>query len=120
MKEKGKAITIESDEEEEGPPTYVEEIEPNKEGEENIQLVRWTKYVPPSKGKANVPTNLDDVDNILITPSLPKEVPLKGMVTGRILTMKFVDWDLADTDKFPHLAISELMKQSVEGTIMTL
>ncbi len=40
MEEKGKAVTIESDEEEEGSPIYVEEIEPDEEGATNIQLVR--------------------------------------------------------------------------------
>lgn len=29
--------------------------------------------------------------------------------------MKFEDWDLADTVKFPHLATNALMEQSVEG-----
>jgi len=96
MEEKGKAVTIESDKEEEGPLTYVEEIDPD---EENIQAVGRPKYVPPSKGKAKVPTNMDDVDNILITLSLPKGVPLEGMVTGCILMMKFEDWDLVDTTK---------------------
>ena len=95
MEEKGKVVTIESDEEEEGPLTYVEEIDPDGEGKENIQLVRRPKYVPPSKGKAKVPKNLDDVGNILISPSLPKWFPLEGMVIGRISMMKFEDWDLA-------------------------
>jgi len=73
MEEKGKTVTIESDEEKEGSMTYVKEIDLD---EETIQPVRRPKYVPPSKGKAKVPTNLDDVDNILIIPSLPKGVPI--------------------------------------------
>jgi len=34
--------------------------------------------------------------------------------------MKFEDWDLADTEKFPHLETIKLMEQSMEGAIMTL
>jgi len=98
MEEKGETITIESDEEEEGSPTYVKEMDLDRE---TIQPVRCPKYFPPSKGKAKVPTNLDDVDNILITLSLPKRVPVESMVTGHISTMKFEDWDLADIEKFP-------------------
>jgi len=40
MEEKGKDVTIESDEEEEGPLTYVEEIDPDKEGEADIHPVQ--------------------------------------------------------------------------------
>lgn len=120
MEEKGKAVTIESDEEEEGSLIYVEEMELDEEGATNIQPVRQPKYVPPSKGKAKVPTNMDDVDNILITMSLPKEVPFEGTMTSRISTMKFEYWDLADTDKFPHLVTNKLMKKSVEGAVTTL
>lgn len=68
MEEKGKTVTIESDEEAEGSPTYVEEIIP--EGDP-IQPIRQPKYVSPSKGKAKLPTNLHEVDTILITLYLP-------------------------------------------------
>lgn len=56
MEEKGKTITIESDEEEEGSPTYVEEVNPE---EDPIQPVWQPKYVSPSKGKVKVLANLD-------------------------------------------------------------
>lgn len=117
MEEKGKTLKIESDEEEEGSPTYVEEVNPE---EDPIQLVQRPKYVAPSKGKAKVPTNLDEVDTILITPSLPKGVPVESSVVGRIATMKFEDWDLVDTTKFSHLAIGALMEQSAEGMVTAL
>lgn len=74
----------------------------------------------PRKGKAKVPTNLDEVGTILITSSLPKAVPVESSVVGRIATMIFLDWDLEDTIKFPHLATDELMEQSAEGTVTTL
>jgi len=79
MEQKGKTITIDNDEEEEGSPTYVEEVNPK---EDPIQPVRRPKYVSPCKGKVKVPANLDEVDTILITPALPKVVPLESSVVG--------------------------------------
>ena len=52
--------------------------------------------------------------------SLPKGVLLEGTEFGRIYTLKFEDWDLADTEKFPHLETSELMEQITEGVVTTL
>ena len=89
IEEKGKTVTIESDEEEEDPPTYFEEIEPEQETDEDISPVKWPKYVCPRKGKAKIPTDLDAIDNILITPSLLNGVPLEGIATEHIPTMKF-------------------------------
>ena len=80
----------ESDEEEEDPPTMVKETKPEEEMEEDIQPVRppakQPKYVPPRKGKALVPKDLDVVDNIHITPSLPKGVPFEGTVRKLYIT----------------------------------
>ena len=81
MEEKGKFVTIESDTEAEDSPTYVKEV--NTE-EDPIQPVRWPKYVPPSKGKVEVPANLDEVDTVITTPALPKEVPIENSVVGRV------------------------------------
>jgi len=117
-------VIIESDDKEEDPPTFVKEIEPEEEMEEDIQPVRapakWPKYVPPWKGRVKVLKDLDVVKRTLITPSLPKGVLFEGTVTGRIPIMKFEDCDLVDTDKFPYLETSELMEQSTEGVVTTL
>lgn len=78
------------------------------------------KFVSPSKGKAKVPANLDEVNTILVTPSLPKGVLVESLVVGCIATMKFKHWDLANTVKFPHLMINALMEQSVEGRVTML
>lgn len=117
MEDNGKTITIESDKHEAGSPTYVEEINLDRD---TIQPVWQPKYMPPSKGKAKVPTNLDEVDNKLIISSLPKGVPIESSMVGYILAMKFEDWDLADTTKFPHLGTGALMEQTVAGTVTTL
>ena len=44
----------------------------------------------------------------------------EGSTLGRVPTMKFEDWDLADSKKFPHLKTENLMKQSKEGSVTTL
>lgn len=68
-----------------------------------MECLRYGDYVPPNKGMAKVPANLDDVDSAISTPSLPKGVPVENSVVGRVAIMKFEDWDLADRVKFPHL-----------------
>ena len=73
LEEKAKNVIIESEEEDEGPPTYVEEVLLE---EDPIQPVQQPKYVPPSKGKAKVPTNFDEFDSVIVTPSLPKAMPV--------------------------------------------
>lgn len=108
MKEKGKTIMIESNVQEEDPPTIIKEIEPEAEMEETQSVrapVKQPKYVPPRKG---------------ITLSLPKGVSFEGTATGRIPIIKFEDSNLADTEKFTHLENSELMAQSTEGAFTTL
>ena len=35
-------------------------------------------------------------------------------------TLKFEDWDLADSEMFLHLATESLMKQNLEGPVITL
>lgn len=78
------------------------------------------KYVTPSKAKVEIPKNLDEFDTIIITQYFPKAVPAENSVVGCVATMKFEDWDLADIEKFPHLAIDVLMEQNVEGMVTTL
>ena len=55
MEEKGKAITIETDDEEEDLQALIDEIEEVEDMEEDIQSARFAaklpKYVPPWKGK---------------------------------------------------------------------
>ena len=44
----------------------------------------------------------------------------EGMHLGRVSTMKFEDWGLADHEKFPHLETGNLMKQNTAGVVTTL
>ena len=48
MEEKAKSVIIESEEEDEIPPTYVEEVLPE---EDPIQLVQQPKYVPAKQSE---------------------------------------------------------------------
>lgn len=75
MEEKAKTMIIENEEEDEDLPTYVEEELPE---EDPIQPIWWPKYVPPSKEKAKVPTNLDEVNSVIVTLSLPKAMPVEN------------------------------------------
>lgn len=117
--DKGKLVNIEIDDEEEDLQDFVEEIEPDEEMEEDIQPVRTTaklpKYVPPRRGKAKVPKGMDAIKSTLETPLLQDVILFEGSILGRVPTMIFEDWYLADIEKFPHLETSQLMKQSKEG-----
>lgn len=82
--------------------------------EEDIQPVRATaklpKYVPLQKGRAKVPKDLDATKSALQTLLLPDGIMFEGLALGHVPIMKFDDWDLADSKKFPHLETKNLMK----------
>ena len=105
---------MEADEEEKD----LEEIsieEEDEEMEEETQgadpLTRLPAYVPPWKGKARVPKDLDERNISLQTSLLPNEIIFDGPHLGRVPALKFEDWDLADHEKFPHWATAQLMCQ---------
>ena len=102
MEDKGKTINIETYDEEEDLHTFVKEIEPDKEVEEDIHpmctISKLPKYVPPWKGKAKIPKDLEATKSTLQTPLLPNGIRFEGSSLGRIPTMKFKDWDLADSE----------------------
>ena len=63
---------------------------------------------------------MDTVKNALETPLLPDGIIFEGSVLGCVPMMKFEDWDLVDSKKFPHLETSQLMKQSKKGLVTVL
>ena len=69
MEEKGKAITIETDDEEEDLQALIDEIEEAKDMEEDIQPVcsvaKFPECVPLQKGKTKIPKDLDATKSIL-------------------------------------------------------
>jgi len=92
--------------------------------QEDIQPVRITaklpKYVSPWKGKAKVPKDVDTIKSALKTSLLLDGILFEGSVLGHITTMKFENLDLMDSERFPHLETSQLMKQSKEGLVTVL
>jgi len=52
---------------------------------------------------------LDAANNALQTPLVLDEIRFDGLPLGRLLSIKFKDWDLADSDKFPELTEDQLL-----------
>lgn len=119
MEEKGKAVTIKTDGEEEDFQTMIIIVEEEEDVEEDIQslhsAVKLPAYVPLRKGKTKVQKDLDATKSSLQTPLLPNGIIFEGTHLGRIPTIKFEDWDLTNSEKFPHLEMETLMKQNTKG-----
>lgn len=124
MEEKGKAVTIEIDDEEEDLQALNAKVEEAQDMEEDIQPVcsatKLLEYVPPRKGKTKIPKDLDATKSVLQTLLLPNGIVFEGSHLGYVPIMKFEYWDLKDNEKFPHLETESLMKQSTEGPVITL
>ena len=54
-------------------------------------VTKLPTYVPPRKGKAKVPKDLDETKSLLQTLLLPNGITFEGTHLGRVPTMKFVD-----------------------------
>ena len=115
MEEKGKAVTIETDEEEEDLQALIATAKEEEDVEEDIQSLRSAtkllEYVPPQKGKTKIPKDLDAMKSALQTPLLPNEIRFDGPPLGRVPNTKFEDWDVTDSKKFPQLAAGKLLQQ---------
>jgi len=124
MEDKGKAITNESYEEEEDLQAMIAKVEEEENTEVDIQpkrsVAKLPEYVPLRKGKAKVPKGLDAMKSAIQTSLLPNGITFEGPLLGRVPTLKFEDWDLTDSDKFPHVEMESLMKQNTEGSVITL
>jgi len=44
----------------------------------------------------------------------------EGRHLGRVLRLKFEDWDLVEHEKFPHFVTGSLMNQNIMGGVTTL
>lgn len=77
-------------------------------------------YVPPWKGKFRVAKDLEVTKSVLQTPLLPYSVTFECSPLGQVPTLKFEDWDLIDSEKFPHMTMEILMKKKVEGPVIML
>ena len=114
MAEKGKVVTIDTNEEEVDLQALTITVEDDEDMEEDIQpihsVTKLLTYVPPRKGKTKVPMDLDETKSSLQTPLLLDDIVFEGTHLGRVPTMKFEDWDLTDHEKFPHHETRNLMK----------
>jgi len=79
-------------------------------------ITRLPEYVPPCKGKAKVPKDIDGCKSSLKTPLLLDDIVSGGPCLGQVPVLKFKDWDLIDHDKFPHLVTEQLMRQLIDTT----
>lgn len=113
--ENGKAITMELEEDEEDLQALITLIEAQDEEEEHVPQVSSTiilpPYISPWKGTPKIPKDLEATKSTLQTPLLPDEIRFDGLPLGRIQNIKFEDWDLADSEKFPQLAKEKLLQQ---------
>lgn len=73
-------------------------------------LTRLCMYVPMQKGKPKVPKDLNERKSSLQTLLLSNDIIFEGAHLGWVPDLKFEDWDLANNDKFPHLATVQLMR----------
>ena len=84
--------------------------------EEDIQplhsVEKLPEYVPPQKGKTKIPKDLDATKSSLQTPLLLDDTVFEGMHLGHVPTMKFENWYLTDSEKFPHHETRNLMKRN--------
>ena len=79
-------------------------------------ITRLPKYVPPCKGKTKVSKDIDESKVPLQTPLLLDEIVFKGPRLGWVPLLKLKDEDLADHEKFPHLATKQLMHCTIDTT----
>ena len=86
MEEKGKAVNLETDDEEEDLQALVDEIKADEEMEKDIQPVRtvaqFPEYVPQWKGKVKVPKALNATKSALQTPLLSNGILFEGSAVG--------------------------------------
>jgi len=105
LQEIGKAINMEADEEESEEILVEEEdVEMEVETQGVDPITQLPEHVPPYKGKAKVPKDIDEIKSSLQTSLLPDDIVFEGPHLGRVPVLKFEYWDLADHEKFPHLA----------------
>lgn len=99
-----------------------------KEGVEDIDTVgvepisKLPNYIPPCKGKVKVPEEPGVGKFLLNMPLLLEGINFEGPCLARIPHLKLEDWDLADHERFPHLAIETYMERIYykESSVTTL
>lgn len=62
---------------------------------------------------AKIPKDLEATKSLLQTSLLPDEIRFDGLSLGQIPNIKFKDWDLTDSEKFPQLAAEKITAAEV-------
>jgi len=78
------------------------------------------KYVPLRKPKSKVPKDNDEIKTPLQTPLLLDEITFESPRLAWVLILKLEYWDLADHEKFSHLATEQLMHRIIDTTTMMI
>jgi len=79
-------------------------------------ITKFPKYAPLCKDKTKVSKYTDKSKLALHIPLLLDKIVFEGPCLGRVPLLKLEDWDLADTKKFPHRVINQLMHCIVHTT----
>ena len=86
MAEKGKAVTVETEEEEEELQVLITQIEAQDEEAKDVSHIPSMKklppYIPPWKGKAKIPKDLEATRSAPQTPLLPDDIRFEGPPLG--------------------------------------
>lgn len=95
MEEKGKAVNLETNKEEEDLEDILIEENEDEDMENETEgtnlITRLPTYVPPWKGKAKVPKDIDESKISLQTLLLPDEIIFEGAHLGQVPSLKFED-----------------------------
>lgn len=77
--------------------------------------ITWLpKNVPPRKPNIKIPKDIDESKNPLQTPLLLDKIIFDSSHLARMPLLKLEDWDLADHEKFPHLATKQVMCRIID------
>jgi len=68
-------------------------------------------YISLWKETSKIPKYLEATKSTLQTPLLPDEIRFDGMPLGQVLNIKFEEWGLANSEKFPQLTAEKLLQQ---------
>jgi hypothetical protein len=95
----------------------VEEIARDLDSQENFHR----DYIPPRKDNAHQVKEPTDGKYPLATPTVPPSVSVEGDMLGKVVSLKFVDHDITDEQKFLEIAREKyLCAKSVPGTTKIL
>lgn len=112
LQEKGKVADLEPREDSEEINTGGDDIDMGVEDvdvEGSDLISKLPKYIPPRRGKANIPKGIDESKVTLHTPLLQNNITFHRPCLAHIPLLNLEDWDLGDTKHFPHLAIDQFM-----------